>query len=245
MSVDVLPVEAFEFEAQQVRTTVIDGAPWFVAGDVANVLGYRMASDALRIVEDDEKGTQMVRTPGGTQMVRTINESGLYALILRSRRPEAKAFRRWVTGEVLPCIRRTGSYTASPAQALPTPRELAALVLAEADRADAAEAQVRELAPKAEAHDAFLTATDSLSFAEVARVVGYGRNNLFRRLRDLGILQANNLPYRQYDHHFEIVLGVHHDRHGVAHPHHTTRVRPSGVEFIRRKLATTAIEVAR
>lgn len=142
----------FEFGQRELRTTVVAGEPWFVATDVCTILNFRTASDALRNLEADEKGYAVVRTPGGNQRVSIVNESGLYALIFRSRTDGAKKFRRWVTEEVLPAIRKTGQYEmASATQAVVqlSNRELALMVIAEADRADAAEAQVAELAPKA------------------------------------------------------------------------------------------------
>lgn len=93
-----------------VRIVMRGDDPWFVAKDVAESLGYRMASDMARHLDEDEKGTQLVRTPGGDQEMTAISEAGLYSAVLRSERPEAKAFRRWITHEVLPAIRRTGGY---------------------------------------------------------------------------------------------------------------------------------------
>lgn len=95
-----------------------DGEPWFVAGDVSTALDYSEAKDMTRNLDDDEKGRQIVPTLGGDQEMTVINESGLYSAILKSRKPEAKAFKKWVTSEVLPSIRKTGSYTA-PAAAKP------------------------------------------------------------------------------------------------------------------------------
>ena len=95
------------------RTVIKDGQPWFVAADICAVLEHTDTSKAVSRLDADEKGTSTVRTLGGEQEVNVISESGLYALILTSRKPHAKAFRRWVTGEVLPSIRRTGSYNAS------------------------------------------------------------------------------------------------------------------------------------
>ena len=93
-----------------------NGEPWFVAADVARVLDYRTASDAIRYLDDDEANTlkQRIRSENGVEQERQmliINESGLYNLIFRSRKPEAKKFRKWVTEEVLPSIRKTGSYS--------------------------------------------------------------------------------------------------------------------------------------
>lgn len=103
----VLP---FKFEDHQVRTMLIDGQPWFVAADVAEALEYRIAGDMTRNLDDDEKGTQIVRTLGGEQEMIVINESGLYSAILRSRKSAAKRFKKWVTAEVLPAIREHGRY---------------------------------------------------------------------------------------------------------------------------------------
>ena len=103
----------FNFNKQSIQIVVKQYEPWFVASDVAKVLGYRNASDAARLLDDDEKGTHNLRTLGGEQKVIIVNESGLYALVLKSRKPEAKPFRRWVTSEVLPAIRKTGQYSAT------------------------------------------------------------------------------------------------------------------------------------
>lgn len=108
-------VQTFDFDENPVRVIEKDGEPWFVAADVARVLEYRNAPDAVRVLDDDEADTHIMRTSSanGTEQTREvtiINESGLYHLIIVSRKPEAKRFRKWVTGEVLPAIRKTGSY---------------------------------------------------------------------------------------------------------------------------------------
>ncbi|HHP0303610.1 BRO family protein [Acinetobacter baumannii] len=95
-----------------VRIIDLNGELWFVASDVASALDYRMASDMTRFLDDDEKGTHNLRTPSGSQDLTIINESGLYSAILKSRKPEAKKFKKWVTSEVLPSIRKTGKYEA-------------------------------------------------------------------------------------------------------------------------------------
>mgnify|MGYP001774192689 CR=1 FL=1 len=102
-----------ESENVSIRTTMIDGEPWFVAKDVCMLLDLSNPRDILaKVLDDDEKGVDTIYTLGGRQQMSIINESGLYHLIFVSRKPEAKAIRRWVTGTVLPSIRRTGSYTA-------------------------------------------------------------------------------------------------------------------------------------
>lgn len=96
-----------------VRSMLIDDNPWFVAVDVCRALGIENNTwKTLSSLDDDEKGTTISSTPGGNQKVSIINEAGLYSLILRSRKPEAKAFKRWITHEVIPSIRKTGGYVA-------------------------------------------------------------------------------------------------------------------------------------
>lgn len=89
-----------------------DGEPWFVAVDICRALGITNSSDAMSRLDDDEKGVAFTDTPGGRQQVAIVNESGLYSLILRSNKPEAKRLKKYVTGEVLPSIRKTGMYAA-------------------------------------------------------------------------------------------------------------------------------------
>lgn len=102
---------SFRFHnTQAVRVLEVYGNPWFVASDVCTILGIVHAASSLRLLDDDEKGVHSMHTLGGEQRVTIINESGMYALILRSRKPEAKQFRKWVTSEVLPAIRKTGRY---------------------------------------------------------------------------------------------------------------------------------------
>lgn len=94
----------------EVRNTTIKGETWFVAKDLCEILGIRNSRDAVTNLDEDEKGVAITDTLGGKQEMATVNESGLYALIFQSRKAEAKAFRKWVTSEVLPAIRRQGFY---------------------------------------------------------------------------------------------------------------------------------------
>lgn len=121
-----LPV-VFDFDSLPIRTLDQDGEIWFVASDVAKALDYAEAKDMTRMLDEDEKGRHNVPTLGGEQEVAIINESGLYSAILRSRKPEAKRFKAWVTKDVLPTIRRTGGY--APQQL--NPGELDAVLLAQ------------------------------------------------------------------------------------------------------------------
>ena len=108
------------FEGKPVRVVMENGEPWWVAADVCEVLGIDKHRDAVSRLDEDERGSVLVDTLGGRQEVASINEAGLYTLILRSRKPQAKAFKRWVTHEVLPTIRKTGIYMAPAPDESPT-----------------------------------------------------------------------------------------------------------------------------
>lgn len=112
----------FDFEGRQVRIiTDAQGEPWFVAADVLSTIS--LDRKALERLDDDEKGVNSIHTPGGIQEMTTVNEPGFYALVLGSRKAEAKRFKRWVTHEVLPAIRKTGSYAVPAMAALPAPTQ--------------------------------------------------------------------------------------------------------------------------
>ncbi len=104
----------FNFNAHEVRTIIKDGAPWFIATDITSALEYRDANAGTRWLDDDEKGTHTVSTRGGDQELTIISESGMYSMIMHSRKASAKVFRKWVTSEVLPSIRKTGRYEVKP-----------------------------------------------------------------------------------------------------------------------------------
>lgn len=108
-------IQIFNFQGNDVRSVLIDGEPWFVGKDVAEVLGYSNPQKAIRDhVDDEDKGMNEMVTPGGTQKIVIINESGVYALVFGSKLPIAKKFKHWITADVLPTIRKTGSYTYKP-----------------------------------------------------------------------------------------------------------------------------------
>lgn len=105
-------------EFGQIRTVTIENEPWFVGKDVAAALGYSNPRDAIqKHVDDEDKGASRIATPSGTQETTVINESGLYSLIMSSKLPTAKKFKRWVTSEVLPTLRKTGQYSLVPVPA--------------------------------------------------------------------------------------------------------------------------------
>lgn len=107
-----LAPQTFTFTSNQLRVVLSAGEPWFVAADI--IAALELDRKALERLDDDEKGVSSIHTPGGEQQMTVINESGLYSLILGSRKPEAKRFKKWVTSEVLPAIRKTGRYETAP-----------------------------------------------------------------------------------------------------------------------------------
>lgn len=103
-------VQSFNFNQNQIQVINKDGEAWFIASEISAMFGYRDAANLTRILDDDEKGTHNVSTLGGKQDVSVINESGFYHAAFKSRKAEVKPFRKWVTAEVLPAIRKTGGY---------------------------------------------------------------------------------------------------------------------------------------
>ena len=128
----------FSFNGSPVATLEKDGGVWFVAKDVCRVLDHPNVSQVCSRLDDDEKGIHIMDTLGGLQEMVVINESGLYSLVLTSRKPEAKAFKKWVTSEVLPAIRKTGSYAVKAKTPLELAKEQVALY-------EAIEAKEKEL----------------------------------------------------------------------------------------------------
>jgi prophage antirepressor-like protein len=177
----------FRYEGADVRTIIVDGEPWFVASDVASVLKIANPRSSIALLDDDEKGVHTVDTLGGAQQAVTINEPGLYSLVMRSRKAEASAFKRWVTHDVLPNIRRTGSYSAPE-----TREQLLARAVLEASAAIAEkEVAIAELTPRAEAWDELASAQGDYEVGDAAKMLARagietGRGRLFRQLEDLG-----------------------------------------------------------
>ena len=107
-------LSVFEFDSKNVRIVVKEGNPWFVAKDICGILEVKNVADALTRLDDDEKDIVSTDTPGGKQDAAIVSESGMYALVLGSRKPQAKAFRKWITSEVLPALREKGTYSIKP-----------------------------------------------------------------------------------------------------------------------------------
>ena len=182
----------------QIRVVERDGEPWFVAVDICGALDIANSRDALTRIDEDEKGVALTDTLGGAQEVAVVNEPGLYSLVLGSRKSEARAFKRWITHDVIPAIRKTGMY-ATPATVeamLANPDTMIQVLQAFKDEREqrlALETRVVADAPKVAFADAVETSTDSCLVGQLAKIIrqnGYeiGANRLFEYLRKEGYL---------------------------------------------------------
>ena len=175
-----------------IRVSTVEGEPWFVAKDVCDALGISKYRDAVSRLDDDERGSVLVDTLGGAQETSTVSEPGLYKLIMRSRKPEAKAFQRWVTHEVLPAIRKTGGYIAAKHDETPEQIMARAVIVAQ-DTIERQKRQLDELKPKAMFADAVAASDGTCLVGELAKMirqngVEIGQNRLFDVLRARGFL---------------------------------------------------------
>ena len=185
-------VQLFNFESHEVRSLLLNNEPWFVGKDVAEALGYSKARNAIatHIDSEDKKDAPIQGTLGGVQEMTVINESGLYSLVLSSKLPSAKKFKRWVTSEVLPALRKTGQYQVKELSG----QELMAKALIEAQSVLAAkDKQIEQMKPKVVFADAVATSHTSILVGELAKIlkqngIEMGQKRLFAWLREKGYL---------------------------------------------------------
>lgn len=188
-----------------IRALSIDGEPWFVGKDIAERLGYMNTRDAIyKHVDDEDKGVAKCDTPSGKQDMTVINESGLYSLVLSSKLHSAKAFKRWVTREVIPTIRKTGGYVNDTSAFVnayfpelnETQKSVIGTMLDESRRMGQ---QLKDQAPKVLFADAVTASSTSILIGELAKLikqngVAIGQNRLFKWLRENGFLMRDNMP---------------------------------------------------
>ena len=191
-------LQIFNYNGNEVRTIQKDGEPWWVLKDVCGILGISKYRDTASRLDEDERGSVRVDTPGGEQEMTVVNESGLYNVILRSDKPEAKPFRKWVTSEVLPSIRKHGAYM--------TPQKIEEVLLNPdtiiklATNLKAEREKRMELERQAEKDKPLVTFANSVSVAKASILVGelakllkqngieMGQNRLFTWMRENGYL---------------------------------------------------------
>lgn len=193
-------LQIFNFDNSEVRTISIDGEPWFVGKDVANVLGYERPTKAVRdhVDVEDKDEVPIQDSIGRMQNTCIINESGLYSLILSSKLKDAKRFKRWVTSEVLPTLRKTGVYQMQPAYHLPQTFSEALRELADAcEENEKLTLENEIMKPKAFFADAVTASKTSILVAELAKLMrqnglDIGERRLFGKLREDGFLMKRN-----------------------------------------------------
>lgn len=187
--------EIFDFHGQEVRAVTIDNEPYFVGKDIADILGYQRADNAIRNhVDEEDKLTHRFSASGQKRNMTIINESGLYSLILSSKLPQAKEFKRWVTSEVLPTIRKNGMYATdelldNPDFAIATLQKLKE----EREAKKQLEAQIEADRPKVIFSDAVSASHTSILVGEFAKIMrqngaDMGQNRMFAWLRENGYL---------------------------------------------------------
>lgn len=250
----------FDFNGAAVRVIHNESGIWFVASDVCRVLEIANNRDAVAGLSEDEKGVASTDTPGGSQQVSVINESGLYCLIFKSRKPQAIDFRKWVTSEVLPTIRQTGAYALpglTPTNRIPENFVEALRLAADAEeQRQALQLQLEEAAPKLEVYERCMSSNTLFDFKQVAALLAeknLGSTNLVRRLMDMRILYRHQnstiLAYRQFIEagYFKAVERPYPVRApggaetGEIRIGVTLKTTAKGVEFIARKLGTTVL----
>jgi len=202
-------LQIFNYSDKQVRTITKEGEPWFVAKDVCDVLEISNGRDAVSRLDIDEKDAVGITDAiGRDQQMTIISESGVYALIFSSRKPEAENFKRWIRKEVIPSIRKHGAYMTPDTieKVLSDPDTIIRLATA------LKEERQRRLAlePKAHSYDILMDASGCLTMDEVAKILdirGVGRNNLFKLLVVEQIIYKKGdvyLPYQEYKQHFVV-----------------------------------------
>ena len=225
-------------EFGKVRSILLDGEPWFVASDVCAAI--EVDRTAVRRLDDDEKGVHLMHTPGGEQRLGIINEFGLYSLILSSRKPEAKAFKRWITHEVIPSIRKHGAYMTESLmdQVMQNPQmiyKMAESLLTERNRADRLNKELQAAKPKAAYFDAFVHPGDCTNIRNTASELGIPQKEFVTWLLKKKVLyrdfNGQLLPYSTYLHRgcFIVRDFVQNGHQGVQ-----TLFTPRGKDFVRR-----------
>lgn len=238
-----------------VRAVVKDGEPWFVAKDVCDALEIGNSRQAVSYLDDDEKGVTTNDTLGGTQQVSIINESGLYSLILRSRKPEAKKFKKWVTAEVLPSIRKHGAYaTKAKLEEMLSDPDAMILTLqalkAEREKRKALEAKAAEDAPYAYFGRCVEVSEGCILIGEFAKILAQngmetGQNRLFEYLRNEGIMgrhgNRHNVPAQEYIEagYFRLTYRVIQRSDGSQQSKPTPYLTPRGQIWLMKRLGLT------
>ncbi|MEU6858856.1 BRO family protein [Glycomyces sp. NPDC046736] len=234
----------FPVTGAAVRTVELDGEPYFVAADVTAILGYTNGRAAVaQHVDEEDRNTVAIRDGmRGNPNATAVNESGLYALIFGSRLESAKVFKRWVTADVLPTLRRTGSYSVAVPQSLP---EALRAYADEVESHQHTKAALNEATPKADAWDVLAAAKGDYSVREAAHIlnrdpaIDTGQNRLFRKLRELKLLDARGIPYARHSRHVVLRARTWRTPDGVEQTDDQVRITADGLKYLRRCLGAS------
>ena len=235
-------VELFQYETAQLRTVTVGGDPWFVAADVAKILEFRDAHNLVRGLDDEDRGTQKVSTPSGTQDVTIISEPGLYAAIVRSNSDRVKPFKRWLTHEVLPEIRKSGGYSLVP-KSLP---EALRAYATEVEAHEVTKSELEQAAPAAAAWDALADTEGDYSLRDAAQILSRdpaihtGQNRLMVSIRDLRMVDAKGQPYQKHIEHLRLrATSYEHPHSGEPVLSKQIRVTVHGLKYLHKRLGGT------
>lgn len=238
-------IKLFSFKDNSLRTVDVDGEAWFVLKDVCEALGDLSPRVVRQRLSDDVCSTYPIPDALGRIQDNTIiNEDGLYDVILESRKSEARAFRKWITSEVLPTIRKTGGYVSNDDLFVETylhhaDEQTKLLFKATLETVRKQNEKIAIMEPKAEFFDAVTDSKDAIDIGTAAKVLnieGIGRNKLFYELRKKRVLMHNNQPYQQYVDrgYFRVVENKYTKPDGSTNISIKTLVYQSGLDFIRR-----------
>ena len=235
------PLSIFNYHGIQVRTTEVNSEILFAATDVAQLLGYGNTRDAISRHCKSPSGV-VIHDGRQKREITFIPERDVYRLIMRSQLPTAEKFENWVVSEVLPSIRKTGTYSMQP-------MELISRAVIEAQKViELQTALIANMAPKAEFYDAVTGSSDAVDIGSAAKVLnlGIGRTKLFQFLRDEKILQRNNQPYQQFIDagHFRVIESSYNKPDGSTHISLKTVVYQKGIDFIRKRYNSTNFKEA-
>lgn len=204
-------IKTFNFEGNEVRTIVKDGSVWWVAKDVCSALEIKNNRDVVARLEGDEKGVGLFDTLGGKQKLSIVNESGLYNIVFLSRKPNAKKFRRWITHDVLPSIRKHGLYAVdevlvNPDILIKALEELKAERLKNnqlSETVKVQEQQIVEMKPKASYYDVVLNCKDAVAISVIAKDYGKSARWLNKYLHEQGVQYKQGKIWLLYQNHAE------------------------------------------
>lgn len=225
-----MELQTFNFETQEVRTAIKNNEPWFVGKDVAEILGYKRPTKAIsdHVDEEDRDEVPIQDSIGRRQKTPIVNESGLYALIFSSKLPKAKEFKRWVTSEVLPSIRKHGMYaTENTVEQMLNDPDMAIQLLEtiKQERAEKAllEQQIAEYEPKISYLDTILSSKDTVTITQVAADYGMSAQAMNKLLNELNVQHKVSGQWILYRKHM---------RHGYTKSHTTEITKADGTSMV-------------